>query len=226
MAEHITPLSAKLCGQRFAAGIALLADNDFEGAVVALKEAVALAQELDLGERLVDCLLSLADAYRLQGRSRLAFATVNRALKHCMRDATISELSSAFCYGALGQMYMDGGEYFKAEAPLSRAIGSLRKFNEVADQDFLPIYHAAVHCNFMRSRFIEADALANHALSLCRLFYEDEQDETVYALKLTHACAVALGRGKRAEVLRKQIEAAEAKRQPDLKMATCRLRVV
>jgi tetratricopeptide (TPR) repeat protein len=118
-------------------------------------------------------------------------------------DPGQSPLVEAAVRQMVGGLYIDQGEYRKAQPHLEAALETQRR--ELGDNDAqtLATMHHLGHCLYRRDRG-EATAVLAHTLELRRRVLGDDHDDTLFTARLTAACFALEGRREEGERLLKQ----------------------
>jgi eukaryotic-like serine/threonine-protein kinase len=118
-----------------------------------------------------------------------------------------SPLVEAAVRQMVGSLYIDQGEYRKAEPHLEAALNVQRRELGEEDPATLTTMHHLGHCYYRRDRR-EATAVLARALELRRGVLGDDHDDTLFTARLAAACYALEGRLEEAErLLRRTLEA-------------------
>jgi serine/threonine protein kinase len=134
-------------------------------------------------------------------------AVLDRVADRVGRHSGQPPLVEAAVRQMVGGLYIDQGEYRKAQPHLEAALEvQLRELGKDVPQTLATMHHLG-HCLYRRDRR-EATELLARALELRRRVLGDDHDDTLFTARLTAACFALEGRLDEAErLLRKTLDA-------------------
>jgi serine/threonine protein kinase len=147
-------------------------------------------------------------SYRNEPNRDLTVRTLlDRVADRLGRDPAQSPVVEAAVRQMVGGLYIDLGEYRKAQAHLEAALGVQRiELGEENPQTLITLHHLG-HCLYRRDRPEATEVLAR-TLDLRRRVLGDDHDGTLFTARLTAACYALEGRHEEAEqLLRQTLEA-------------------
>ena len=190
----------------FGAGIAALHGGNFKNATKYLEAAVDIAGRLGLIEPLTDSLLALGDAQRLSGQYQMAEETFRNAIDFSFKHPEGKRIRYAFSLGALGRQYIELERIDQARDLLEMTVSMLRHHRASAEPEFLTVFLALITCYLDQQDFEKADKLSRYTYDLSKVLVGPADAATVMAMTMCAACAEALGKQRRADILHCQID--------------------
>jgi serine/threonine protein kinase len=140
-------------------------------------------------------------SYRNEPDRDLTVRTLlDRVADRLGRDPGQSPLVQAAVRQMVGGLYIDLGEYRKAQPHLEAALEVQRRELGEQDPQTLATMHHLGHCLFRRDR-PEATGVLEHTLELRRRVLGDDRDDTLFTARLAAACYALEGRHGEAERL-------------------------
>jgi serine/threonine protein kinase len=147
-------------------------------------------------------------SYRTEPDRELTLRTLlDRVADRLGRDPGHSPLVEAAIRQMVGGLYIDQGEYRKAQPHLEAALEVQRRELGEKDPQTLATMHHLGHCLYRRDRPEATEVLAR-ALALRRRVLGDDHDDTLFTARLVASCYALEGRLEEAErLLRQTLEA-------------------
>jgi serine/threonine protein kinase len=147
-------------------------------------------------------------SYRNEPDRDLTVRTLlDRVADRLGRDPGQSPLVAAAVRQMVGGLYIDLGEYRKAQPHLEAALEVQRRELGEEDPQTLATMHHLGHCLYRRNR-LEATGLLGRTLELRRRVLGDDHDDTLFTARLAAVCYDQEGRHQDAEqLLRRTLEA-------------------
>lgn len=191
--------------ETFSTGIAALDVGSFKNATRDLETAVDIAGQLGLIEPLTNSLLALGDAQRLSGQYQKAEETFQRAIDFSFKQPEGKRIPYAFSLGALGRLYIEQDRIDQARDLLEMAVSMLRHHRASAEPEFLTVFLALITCYMEQQEFEKADKLSRYTYDLSKALVGPADAATLMAMTMCAVSAEALGKRRRADILRCQI---------------------
>jgi|688.fasta_scaffold424718_1 tetratricopeptide (TPR) repeat protein len=205
MTTNSQTINEQTWAKTFSAGIAALDAGSFKNATKDLETAVDIAGQLGLTEPLTNSLLALGDAQRLSGQYQKAEKTFQRAIDFSFKHPEGKRIPYAFSLGALGRLYIEQNRIDQARDLLEMAVSMLRHHRASAEPEFLTVFLALITCYLEQQEFEKADKLSRYTYDLSKALVGPADAATLMAMTMCAVSAKALGKQRRADILRCQI---------------------